>query len=106
MNAAIQTLKGILTNVPTCFNQRYIFSNKEPIKNMFLAGLMVYLPPSTLYLINMTVFSSQAIGIDNDEPGFEKDGDEIKILKHNGTLALFLLANGHDVEEMESLKEG
>ena len=42
---------------------------------------------------------SQAEGIDGMAEGFEKDGVQIRILKHNAQLALFFFANGMDSNE-------
>lgn len=43
--------------------------------------------------------SSQAEGIDAMAEGFEKDGEQIRILKHNAQLALFFFANGMGEDE-------
>lgn len=40
----------------------------------------------------------QALGLDEDQAGFEKDGSEIKLIKHNAQLALFFFANGSSEE--------
>ncbi|CAK9035525.1 unnamed protein product [Durusdinium trenchii] len=47
-----------------------------------------------------------AIGIDKEEEGYEKDGHQIKILKHNANLALFLLANDQSVDQGSALADG
>jgi hypothetical protein len=52
--------------------------------------------------------SSQAEGIDAMAEGFEKDGEQIRILKHNAQLALFFFANdmGEDEPFQDSNENG
>lgn len=42
----------------------------------------------------MSALIAQAIGMDNESPGYEKDGPEIVKLKLNAALALHFLASG------------
>lgn len=56
-------------------------------------------------LLSSLSYIIKAIGIDKEE-GYEKDGHQIKILKHNANLALFLLANDQSVDQGSALADG
>ena len=47
--------------------------------------------PCSLFPLLYT--TSEARGYENEEPGFEKNGDKIEQLKHNARVALFRLEN-------------